>query len=105
MPLVYLFARRLAQPITAFAKAAERLGRDPGAPRVDIHGPAEVEVAAQAFNEMQERLHRYVKDRTAMVGAVAHDMRTPSPASAFGSRVCPSRSAARSSPTSIRWTP
>lgn len=34
-------------------------------------------MAAVAFNEMQERLRRYVQDRTAMVGAVAHDMRTP----------------------------
>lgn len=76
-PLVYLFARRMAQPITAFARAAERLGRDPDAPPVDIKGPAEVETAALAFNEMQNRLRRYVKDRTAMVGAVAHDMRTP----------------------------
>ena len=77
IPIVYLFARRLARPITAFARAAERLGRDPGAPPVDIRGPAEVETAAAAFNDMQERLRRYVSDRTAMVGAVAHDMRTP----------------------------
>ncbi len=76
-PFVYLFARRLARPIAAFAQAAERLGRDPGAPPVTIDGPAEVATAAAAFNEMQERLRRYVSDRTAMVGAVAHDMRTP----------------------------
>src|ERR1019366_8705881 len=31
----------------------------------------------QAFNHMQERLARYVEDRTAMVGAIAHDLRTP----------------------------
>ena len=76
-PLVYLFARRMARPIVAFAEAADELGRNPEAPPVAIHGPAEVEVAAAAFNEMQERLRRYVKDRTSMVGAVAHDMRTP----------------------------
>ncbi len=33
--------------------------------------------AANAFNMMQERLRRYVEDRTAMIGAVAHDLRTP----------------------------
>ncbi len=77
IPIVYLFARRLARPIAAFAQAAERLGRDPGAPPLDLQGPAEVETAATAFNEMQERIRRYVQDRTAMVGAVAHDMRTP----------------------------
>lgn len=76
-PLVYLFARRMARPIVAFAEAANTLGRNPEAPPVAIHGPAEVEIAAAAFNEMQDRLRRYIKDRTAMVGAVAHDMRTP----------------------------
>ena len=77
IPIVYLFARRLASPITAFARAAERLGRDPNAPLVALKGPAEVGVAATAFNEMQERLRRYVRDRTDMIGAVAHDLRTP----------------------------
>jgi two-component system OmpR family sensor kinase len=76
-PLAYLFARRLASPIAQFAAAAERLGRDPHAPRLVIGGPAEIGVAVRAFNGMQERLARYVDDRTAMIGAVAHDLRTP----------------------------
>lgn len=76
-PIAYLFARRLAQPIAAFAAAAERLGRDPGASPITPRGPTEITVAAQAFNDMQDRLARYVSDRTAMVGAIAHDLRTP----------------------------
>lgn len=76
-PLAYLFARRLAAPISAFARAAERLGRDPGAPPVAVRGAAEIETAGAAFNEMQDRLRRYVADRTTMIGAVAHDLRTP----------------------------
>ncbi|HEX4180501.1 MAG TPA: ATP-binding protein [Caulobacteraceae bacterium] len=76
-PIAYLFARRLASPIAQFAAAAERLGRDPHAPPLIIRGPAEIAVAVQAFNGMQERLGRYVDDRTAMIGAVAHDLRTP----------------------------
>ncbi len=76
-PVAYLFARRLAKPIALFAQAAERLGRDPRAPPLAIRGPTEVAVAVQAFNNMQERLARYVEDRTAMVGAIAHDLRTP----------------------------
>ncbi|QUD89048.1 ATP-binding protein [Phenylobacterium montanum] len=77
IPLAYIFSRRLAAPIVAFAKAAERLGRDPHAEPLALRGPAEVGVAVSAFNEMQERLSRYVGDRTAMVGAIAHDLRTP----------------------------
>jgi signal transduction histidine kinase len=76
-PLVYVFARRLSAPIKVFADAAERLGRDPTAPPLELKGPFEIGVAARAFNEMQERLRRYVEDRTAMVGAIAHDLRTP----------------------------
>ncbi len=76
-PAALWFARRLAAPISAFAAAAERLGRDPKAPPLQLDGPAEVERAAMAFNEMQGRLRRYVEDRTDMVAAVAHDLRTP----------------------------
>jgi signal transduction histidine kinase len=76
-PLAYLFARRLSSPIAQFAAASERLGRDPHAPPLIIRGPAEIAVAVRAFNDMQQRLGRYVDDRTAMIGAVAHDLRTP----------------------------
>ena len=76
-PIAYLFARRLTAPISAFAAAAERLGRDPNAPPLEVSGSSEIGVAARAFNEMQERLRRYVQDRTTTIGAVAHDLRTP----------------------------
>jgi two-component system OmpR family sensor kinase len=73
----YLFSRRISAPLRRFAEAAERLGRDPQAPQMTLKGPAEVGMAAQAFNEMQARLKRYINDRTAMVGAISHDLRTP----------------------------
>ncbi len=76
-PLAWLFARRLTGPLAAFAAAAESLGRDPAAAVGALTGPAEVGRAARAFNEMQARLKRFVDDRTAMVGAISHDLRTP----------------------------
>jgi two-component system OmpR family sensor kinase len=76
-PLAWLFARRMTAPIAAFSKAAERLGRDPRAPPLDLRGSTEVNEAVVAFNQMQGRLSRYVEDRTAMIAAIAHDMRTP----------------------------
>ncbi|HEX5379180.1 MAG TPA: HAMP domain-containing sensor histidine kinase [Phenylobacterium sp.] len=78
-PLAYIFARGLARPFKLFADAAERLGRDPRAEPLALspRGTAEIEVTARAFNDMQQRLRRYVEDRTAMVGAIAHDLRTP----------------------------
>lgn len=78
VPLAWWLARWLAGPIAMFARAAERLGRDPGAPALSTDvGPPEVRAAAAAFNQMQERLRRYVEDRTLMVAAIAHDLRTP----------------------------
>ncbi len=76
-PLAWWFARRLSAPIAAFAAGAERLGRDPQAPPIDIRGSAEVAAAVTAFNQMQERLRSYVEYRTSMIAAIAHDLRTP----------------------------
>jgi len=76
-PVAYLFARRLAMPISHFAAAADRLGRDPGGAPLVLRGPKEIGVAVAAFNNMQDRLRRYVQDRTAMIAAIAHDLRTP----------------------------
>ena len=76
-PLGWIFARRVVRPITGFAHAAERLGRDPTTLVLALEGPAEVGRAAHAFNRMQSRLRSFVDDRTAMVGAISHDLRTP----------------------------
>ncbi|MEI5688260.1 HAMP domain-containing sensor histidine kinase [Sphingomonas kyungheensis] len=76
-PFAWLLARRLTKPIAAFGAAAERLGRDPRAAPLPLGGPAEIAEAAAAFNRMQARLNRYVEDRTMMIAAIAHDLRTP----------------------------
>jgi signal transduction histidine kinase len=76
-PLAWWTARRVTRPIHLFASAADRLGRDPNAPPLVPTGPAEVRIAVSAFNDMQDKLRRYVDDRTAMVAAIAHDLRTP----------------------------
>jgi signal transduction histidine kinase len=77
IPVAWFFSRWLAKPLGQFAAAAERFGRDPSAPPVAVKGSLEITKAAAAFNEMQDRLRRYVDDRTSMVAAIAHDLRTP----------------------------
>ena len=69
--------RRATAPLALFARAAERLGTDVDAPALAEDGPREVRRAAAAFNEMQRRLGRFIRDRTQMLAAVSHDLRTP----------------------------
>ncbi len=68
---------RLTAPIARFAEATGRLGRDVNASPLDLSGPSEVRQAAAAFNEMQARIQAYVRDRTTMLAAISHDLRTP----------------------------
>ncbi|HLO77578.1 MAG TPA: ATP-binding protein [Magnetospirillum sp.] len=68
---------RAARPFATFAAAAERLGMDVTAPPVPEKGPREIRAAAHAFNVMQGRVRRFVEDRTQMLAAISHDLRTP----------------------------
>ncbi len=69
--------QRLTSPFRVFAAAATRLGTDVKADPIEEQGPSEVQTAIRAFNEMQARLKRFVEDRTQMLAAVSHDLRTP----------------------------
>ncbi len=69
--------RRLTRPVRDLAEAADRLGRDVNAPPLPEEGPSEVATAARAFNTMAGRIRRFVGDRTQMLAAIGHDLRTP----------------------------
>ena len=69
--------RRLTAPVRTLAVAAERLGRDVNAPPLPEEGPLEVATAAAAFNTMAARIRRFVEDRTLLLTAIGHDLRTP----------------------------
>lgn len=89
LPFAWVFAGRLSRPIRRFAEAADRIGREPGAPHVPVEGPRELRVAAHAMNGMQDRIGAYVRERTAMVAAIAHDLRTPLARIAFRIEAAP----------------
>lgn len=77
LPFAFLLAQRVTQPVKRFAIAADRLGRSLEADLIEVVGPVEIQVVAQALNSMQQRIARFVRDRTTMVSAMAHDLRTP----------------------------
>lgn len=76
LSITFLLVRRTAAPVGQFALAADRFGTDVNAPPLPEAGSPEVRRAIRAFNRMQERLRRYVDDRTMMMAAISHDLRT-----------------------------
>jgi signal transduction histidine kinase len=75
--VVILTVRRITRPLKALSSAAERLGRGEDVEPLAQSGPAELQTTTAAFNAMRERLTRFVRDRTAMLAAISHDLRTP----------------------------
>ena len=74
--LAIVAARQITRPIRTFVAAAERLGNDVNAPPIPESGSRELRRATRVFNTMQDRLQRYVEDRTRMLAAISHDLRT-----------------------------
>ena len=76
--VVSLIAVRWAtKPLVALADAAEELGKNINRAPLEEKGPLEVARAARAFNLMQTRLIRYISDRTRILAAMSHDLKTP----------------------------
>ena len=72
-----LMGRRISKPMQRLAKAADRFGRGEEVGDLPEAGPVEMRSTVRAFNVMRERLDRFVRDRTAMLAAISHDLRTP----------------------------
>ena len=69
--------RWVTGPLSALAAAAEKLGEDIDRPPIPETGPTEARRAAKAFNTMQQRLSRFIADRTRILTAMSHDLKTP----------------------------
>lgn len=77
MLLALAVVRWLTQPLTRLAQAARALGRDIHSPPLRVAGPEEVRQAAQAFNQMQQRVLEGIQAREQMLASVSHDLRSP----------------------------
>jgi two-component system osmolarity sensor histidine kinase EnvZ len=72
-----LFLRTQVRGITRLAAAAEAFGMGRDAGPIKPEGAREVRRAASAFNRMQDRVRRFLAQRTTMLAGVSHDLRTP----------------------------
>jgi signal transduction histidine kinase len=75
--LCYTTIRYTAAPLSTLAAAASRFARDVQAPPLAAQGSAEVQELITAFNNMQSQLRQLINDRTQMLAAISHDLRTP----------------------------
>ena len=70
-------ARALTQPLSAFAAAAESFSLSGASNALPEQGPEEIRAVARALNRMRQRITALVDDRTKMLAAISHDLRTP----------------------------
>jgi signal transduction histidine kinase len=71
------FANRIARPLRELTSSAEAIGRGEAIANIPEVGPDDIRRLCEAFNRMQSRLRRFVDDRTKMLAAIGHDLRTP----------------------------
>jgi len=69
--------RHLTAPLRTLTQAADRLGRNVNSPPLPEAGSPDVIQAIRSFNGMQDRIRRFVEDRTRLIAAISHDLRTP----------------------------
>jgi signal transduction histidine kinase len=70
-------ARALTAPLSSFARAAESFSLNGAAAPLPERGPEEIRSVAKALNRMRERITTLIDDRTRMLAAISHDLRTP----------------------------
>ena len=77
LTVAILFLHNQIRPVRRLAQAAEEFGK--GRDVRDFHpsGATEVRQAAVAFINMRDRIRRHIAQRTEMLAAVSHDLRTP----------------------------
>lgn len=75
--LCLFIVNNLAMPSQQFIEAAQRFGVDVQSAPMPLTGPPEIRKLIRAFNEMQNQIRRLLTDRTQMLAAISHDLRTP----------------------------
>jgi len=77
MAALWLGLGRITRPLRQLADAADGFGLDAPAPAMPRHGPREVRALSDALGRMHARLTGMIADRTRMLAALGHDLRSP----------------------------
>ncbi len=75
--IVIWLVRRSMRPLKQLTAAADALGRGEVIQEIRPDGPDDIAQLIRSFNQMQERLDRFVRDRSQMLAMMSHDLRTP----------------------------
>ena len=75
--IAFLFMKNQVRSIARLARAAELFGRGQSVVAFKPEGATEVRRAGMSFMQMRNRIQRYLTERTGMLSAVSHDLRTP----------------------------
>lgn len=73
----WLAVRQATRPLAQLAAAARALKPGQPGPALPQGGPREVAEAAQAFDQMRQRIAEHLEERVEMLGAISHDLQTP----------------------------
>lgn len=75
--LCFWAIKRLTVPLTELSQATKMFGTDVNAMPMAKTSNSEMNKVVEAFNKMQTRIRKFVQDRTHMLAAISHDLRTP----------------------------
>ncbi|MGO9132531.1 MAG: ATP-binding protein [Methylovirgula sp.] len=67
----------VTRPLRHFAEAVDAFSADGTGAPIEETGPREISAAAHALNRMRERVTLMIDQRTQMLAAIGHDLRTP----------------------------
>lgn len=73
----WVAVRFATRPLERLARAAQTLSPTGEGARLQPGGPTEVANAVAAFNAMQDRIARYMRERLQILASISHDLQTP----------------------------
>lgn len=70
-------SRQLSRPIEHLAHGVRQIAGKPASAHLPETGPREIRLVAETINALQAQIAKFVADRTTMLAAISHDLRTP----------------------------